>query len=228
MALILNIETSTKNCSVGLSKDGVCIALKEENNGDYSHAEKLHIFIEEILTEKQLNVSDLDAIAVGKGPGSYTGLRIGVSTAKGLSYAADIPVITIDTLQALAKTIDIKEGFIVPMIDARRLEVYSAVFDTKYQKTRDIQAEIIDETSYSELLKENIIHFLGDGAHKCKEIIIHANAIFTDHKFPSAKEMALLAEEKYTNQEFEDVAYFEPFYLKDFVITPSKKKTLRQ
>jgi len=228
MALILNIETSTKNCSVGLSKDGVCIALKEENNGGYSHAEKLHVFIEEILNDQKLQVSDLDAIAVGKGPGSYTGLRIGVSTAKGLSYAADIPVITIDTLQALAKTIDIKEGFIVPMIDARRLEVYSAIFDTKHQKTRDIQAEIIDETSYSELLKENTIHFLGDGAHKCKEIIIHTNAKFIDHKFPSAKEMALLAEEKYTNQDFEDVAYFEPFYLKDFVITPPKKKAIKQ
>lgn len=226
MALILNIETSTKNCSVGLSKDGVCIALKEENNGDYSHAEKLHVFIENILKEQNLKVSDLDAIAVGKGPGSYTGLRIGVSTVKGLAYASNIPVITVDTLQALAKTIEIKQGLIVPMIDARRLEVYSAIFNTDYSKTRAIEAEIIDENSYQELLDDHVIYFLGDGAHKCKEIIEHENARFIDDKFPSAKEMSLIVEEKYETKDFEDTAYFEPFYLKDFVVTPPKKKTL--
>lgn len=223
MATILNIETSTKNCSVSLSKDGNCISIREENDGNYSHAEKLHVFIEEILKEQELQISDLDAVAVGKGPGSYTGLRIGVSTAKGLAYAADIPLIAIDTLKSLAKTITVDDGLLVPMIDARRLEVYSAIFDVDYNLTREVAAEIIDETSFQLLLAEQPIYFLGDGAAKCKELIKHANAHFVDDKFPSTKEMCVLAEEKFQNQEFEDVAYFEPFYLKDFLVTPSKK-----
>ena len=223
MALILNIETSTKNCSVGLAKDGISIYLKEENKGDYSHAEKLHIFIEEVLKSQNLKAKDLDAIAVGKGPGSYTGLRIGVSTAKGLAYAINKPLIAIDTLKALAKTIQIEQGIIVPMIDARRLEVYSAVFNHNYEYTRSPQAEIIDESSYQSLLVAHPIYFLGDGASKCKDIIKHKNAIFIEDKFPSANEMAFLAEEKYQNKNFEDTAYFEPFYLKDFMVTPQKK-----
>lgn len=224
MALILNIETSTKNCSVGLSKNGICIALKEENNGDYSHAEKLHVFIEDILKSANLKPTDLDAIAVGKGPGSYTGLRIGVSAAKGLAYAIDKPLIAIDTLKALAKTINIEQGLIVPMIDARRLEVYSAIFNTNYEYKRNTEAEIIDESSYQTLLEEQHIYFLGDGSPKCIDLINHSNAHFVDDKFPSAKEMSFLAEEKYNQKQFEDTAYFEPFYLKDFVVTPAKKK----
>lgn len=226
MALILMIETSTKNCSVGISKNGVCISLREENNGGYSHAEKIHVFVEELLKEQNLKVSDLDAIAVGKGPGSYTGLRIGVSTAKGLAYAANIPLIAVDTLKVLAKEANVKEGFIVPMIDARRLEVYSTVFDVDYNEIRKVEAEIIDENSYKELLKENKICFLGDGAAKCKELIISENAHFVEDKFPSVKEIASLAEEKFNKDEFEDTAYFEPFYLKDFLVTPQKKKNL--
>lgn len=226
MALILSIETSTKNCSVGLAKDGVCIALKEENKGDYSHAEKLHIFIEEILKTKNIAVKDLDAIAVGKGPGSYTGLRIGVSAAKGLAYAINKPLIAIDTLKSLAKTISTEQGLIVPMIDARRLEVYSAIFNKDYEYLRNAEAEIIDESSYQTLLNEQPFYFLGDGAFKCKEIIKHKNAYFIDDKFPSAKEMAFLAEEKYQQNLFEDTAYFEPFYLKDFMVTPQKKKSI--
>ena len=224
MALILNIETSTKNCSVSLAKDSVCIYLKEENKGDYSHAEKLHVFIEEALKSKNLKAKDLDAIAVGKGPGSYTGLRIGVSTAKGLAYAINKPLIAIDTLKALAKNIQVEQGLIVPMIDARRLEVYSAIFNHNYEYTRDTEAEIINETSYADLLKTQSIFFLGDGAFKCKDIINHKNANFIDDKFPSAKEMAFLAEEKYQEKHFEDTAYFEPFYLKDFMVTPQKNK----
>ncbi|NJB81601.1 tRNA (adenosine(37)-N6)-threonylcarbamoyltransferase complex dimerization subunit type 1 TsaB [Wenyingzhuangia aestuarii] len=224
MALILNIETSTKNCSVGLSKNGVCIALKEANNGDYSHAEKLHVFIEELLKEQQLKITDLDAIAVGKGPGSYTGLRIGVSAAKGLAYAAAIPLIAVDTLTALATTHQITKGLIVPMIDARRLEVYSAIFTANYELTRAIEAEIIDEHSFQDLLENQPTYFLGDGAEKCKTLITHSNAHFIADKFPSANEMAKLAEEQFQNQVFEDTAYFEPFYLKDFVVTPQKKK----
>lgn len=226
MALILNIETSTKNCSVGLSKDGIIIAIKEENNGDYSHAEKLHVFIEDLLKEQKIKISDLDAVAVGKGPGSYTGLRIGVSTAKGLAYASDIPLIAVDTLKALAKNIQIETGLIVPMIDARRLEVYSAIFNSEYEKMRTIKAQIIDEHSFKETLENEAVYFLGDGAEKCKEIIQHKNAHFIDDKFPSANQMAFLAEEKYHQKQFEDTAYFEPFYLKDFIVTPSKKKSI--
>ncbi|NIJ44253.1 tRNA threonylcarbamoyladenosine biosynthesis protein TsaB [Wenyingzhuangia heitensis] len=224
MAFILNIETSTKNCSVGLSKDGICIALKEENNGDYSHAEKLHVFIEELLKEQNLKIANLDAIAVGKGPGSYTGLRIGVSTAKGLAYAANLPLIAVDTLKCLAKTITIEHGVVVPMIDARRLEVYSAIYNTNYQKTRAVEAQIIDENSFQEILNDQPVYFLGDGAEKCKEIIIHDNANFIASKFPSAKEMSQLSENQFNNNLFEDTAYFEPFYLKDFIVTPQKKK----
>ncbi|ANW94918.1 tRNA threonylcarbamoyladenosine biosynthesis protein TsaB [Wenyingzhuangia fucanilytica] len=224
MALILNIETSTKNCSISLAKDGICLYLKEENNGDYSHAEKLHVFIEDALKSENIKATDLDAIAVGKGPGSYTGLRIGVSTAKGLAYAINKPLISVDTLKALAKSIRIEQGIIVPMIDARRLEVYSAVFNQNYEYSRNPEAEIIDETSYQNLLNEQSVYFLGDGAAKCKDLIKHKNAVFIDEKFPSAKEMAVLAEEKYQNKSFEDTAYFEPFYLKDFMVTPQKNK----
>lgn len=223
MATILNIETSTKNCSVSLSIGGSCISLREENDGNYSHAEKLHVFIDEILKEQNLNVSNLDAIAVGKGPGSYTGLRIGVSTAKGLAYSAEIPLISVHTLKSLAKTITIEKGLIVPMIDARRLEVYSAVFNKEANFVREVEAKIINESSYQELLAEQPVYFLGDGAAKCKEIIKHANANFIDDKFPSAKEMCALSYEKFQTKDFEDVAYFEPFYLKDFIVTPAKK-----
>ncbi len=223
MALILNIETSTKNCSVSLSKDGNCISIKEENDGNYSHAEKLHVFIDEILKEQQLKVADLDAIAVGKGPGSYTGLRIGVSTAKGLAYAANLPLISIHTLKTLATSVSVENGLLVPMLDARRLEVYSAIFDNEYNFVRDVEAQIIDEHSFKELLDQQTITFLGDGAAKCKDIIQHPNATFIDNKFPSTRQMCVLAEEKFKANDFEDVAYFEPFYLKDFVVTPSKK-----
>jgi len=225
MALLLNIETSTKNCSVGLSKDGVLVAYKEENNGGYSHAEKLHVFIEELLKEKNLTITDLDGIAVGKGPGSYTGLRIGVSTAKGLAYAGNIPLIAVDTLKVLAKSLHIdKEQLVVPMIDARRLEVYTAIYNSNLEEILPVEAKIIDESSFHNELETCKVYFLGDGAHKCKEIILHENANFIDDKFPSVKEMAQLSEKKYQNKQFEDVAYFEPFYLKDFVVTPSKKK----
>ncbi|MGY5351770.1 tRNA (adenosine(37)-N6)-threonylcarbamoyltransferase complex dimerization subunit type 1 TsaB [Wenyingzhuangia sp. IMCC45533] len=226
MALILNIETSTKNCSVGLSKDGITLAIKEANNGDYSHAEKLHVFIEELLKENNLDANDIDAVAVGKGPGSYTGLRIGVSAAKGLAYSLDIPLISVETLKTLAMQVTNIKGMIVPMIDARRLEVYSAVFSDDFEMIRKVEAQIIDETSFADLLGNQSTYFVGDGAEKCKELIKHPNAIFINHKFPSANEMSLLAETKFNEKNFEDTAYFEPFYLKDFVVTPQKKKSL--
>lgn len=228
MALLLSIETSTKNCSVALSKEGAILSLKEENNGGYSHAEQLHVFIEEILQEHHLKVNNLDAIAVGKGPGSYTGLRIGVSTAKGLAYAANIPLIAIDTLKALAKKAPVtSQDLIVPMIDARRLEVYTAIYNANLEEVQKVNALIVEPTSFETELQSKNLYFLGDGAEKCKEIIQHPNANFIDNTFPSAKEIATLAEEKYKQQLFEDVAYFEPFYLKDFVVTPQKKKVFK-
>jgi len=224
LTYILNIETATKNCSVSVSNNGELIAIKELNNGNYSHAEVLHSYINEVLKEAEISISDLNAIAVSKGPGSYTGLRIGVSAAKGLSFSLDIPLIAIDTLKSLAHCLTIESGKIVPMLDARRMEVYSAIFDSNFKQVRDIKAEIIDENSFSEYLENAHIYFVGDGAEKCKDVITHANAIFIEDKFPSAKEMCSLAYDKYKKNDIEDVAYFEPFYLKDFIVGAQKKK----
>ena len=226
MATILNIETATKNCSVSISKNGKIISLKEFNDGNYSHAEVLHSFIIDIVEEANILLNDLDAIAVSKGPGSYTGLRIGVSAAKGFCFALQIPLIAIDTLTSLSHAISIEEGIIIPLLDARRMEVYSAVFNQENEKIREIEAEIIDENSFSAYLNQQKVYFLGDGALKCQEIIKHDNAIFIDDMFPSSKEMGVLAFEKYKKSDFENVAYFEPFYLKDFIVVPEKKKNL--
>ncbi|MEX1382236.1 tRNA (adenosine(37)-N6)-threonylcarbamoyltransferase complex dimerization subunit type 1 TsaB, partial [Lutibacter sp.] len=218
MAYLLNIETATKNCSVSLAKDGKTIAIKELNDGGYSHAEKLHEFIKVVIAEAKITINDLNAIAVSKGPGSYTGLRIGVSAAKGLCFALNIPLISINTMQSLAQSVSITEGYIIPLLDARRMEVYSAVFKNNVS-IRNVQAEIIDATSFKEYLDKNTVYFLGEGAEKCKNIITHKNAVFIDGKFPSAGEMSALSYEKYKKNDIEDVAYFEPFYLKDFVAT---------
>ncbi len=224
MGLILNIETATKNCSVSLAKNGDILVLKELNNGNYSHAEKLHPIIQEILEEANITANQLDAVAVSKGPGSYTGLRIGVSAAKGLCFSIDKPLISIKTLESLANSITIDKGIIVPMLDARRMEVYASVFNQDQKQVREIKAEIIDENSFKEFLKENTVYFLGDGAEKCKEVIKSENAIFIDDKFPSAREMAKLSYNKFKKNDIEDVAYFEPFYLKDFLVTQQKKR----
>lgn len=218
MAIILNIETATKNCSVSLANDGITIACKELATAHFSHAEKLHVFIEELLTENQLQFSDLSAIAVSQGPGSYTGLRIGVSSAKGFCYALNIPMIAIDTLQLIAKQIQIEEGIIIPMIDARRMEVFTAFYDKNYQQIRNTQAEIIDETSYQEI--SETIHLVGDGTEKFKNTLTDNKFIFhSDVVFPSAKQMTQLSFDKFIKNDFVDVAYFEPYYLKDFVLT---------
>ena len=221
MSLILNIETATKNCSVSLAKDGITILTKEISEAGYSHAEKLHVFIEEILKETQSNVKDLKAVAVSKGPGSYTGLRIGVSSAKGICYALDIPLIAVDTLQILAKQLNVEEGIIVPMIDARRMEVFSAVYDNNHNKISEVQAEILTGKSYAEI-QENV-YFIGDCQEKCKTVLTKPNFHFvTESIFPSANEMSALSFEKFLNKDFEDVAYFEPFYLKDFMVMKKK------
>ncbi len=216
MTYILNIETATKNCSVALAKNGATVLCKELAEQGYSHAEKLHVFIEEILKETQITVQDLKAVAISKGPGSYTGLRIGVSTAKGLCYALGIPLISLDTLQVLAQKVSIENGLIVPMIDARRMEVYSAVFDANHNKIMEVQAEILNENSY-EAMTETIF-FVGDCQEKCKTVLTKDTFHFLPEIiYPSANEMSGLSYAKFCKNEFEDVAYFEPFYLKDFM-----------
>lgn len=218
MTYILNIETATKNCSVSLAKDGKTILTKEIAEQGYSHAEKLHVFMEEILSETGISARDLKAITVSKGPGSYTGLRIGVSSAKGLCYALGIPLISVSTLQVLAKQVVIENGFIVPMIDARRMEVYSAIFDKNHQNIKEVQAEVLTDNSYAEF--DDPIYFIGDCQEKCHTVLTKPNFIFLPEiVFPSSKEMSQLSFEKFTNNDFEDVAYFEPFYLKDFLMS---------
>ena len=224
---ILNIETSTKNCSVSLANKGKTILCKELSEAGFSHAEKLHVFIEEILFECKITFKDLSAVAVSKGPGSYTGLRIGVSAAKGLCFALDIPLISIDTLEILARQININRGLIIPMIDARRMEVYSAIFDDNHHKIRVVEAQILDEYSFSDY--NETIYFIGDCNKKARTVFTKSNFIFVDNKlYPSSNEMCLLSFEKFQNQEFVDLAYFEPFYLKDFLMTTSKKLPINQ
>lgn len=221
MTYILNIETATKNCSVSLAADGLTVAIREISEEQFNHAEKLHVFIEEVLEEAGVLFQNLDAVAVSKGPGSYTGLRIGVSSAKGLSYALDIPLIAVDTLQVLAAKLKIKEGVIVPMIDARRMEVFTQVYTTEFMPLTAPYALIVDETAYNET--EGTIHLLGDGALKCREILNSEKFIYHEEMvYPSAKEMGSLSFKKYKEAVFEDVAYFEPFYLKDFMLTTKK------
>ena len=217
MALILNIETATKNCSVSLSNEGKTMVCKEIAEQNFSHAEKLHLFIAEVLSENNLKFSDLKAVAVSQGPGSYTGLRIGVSSAKGFCYALNIPLIAVDTLQLLAKQIQIEKGIILPMIDARRMEVFTAFYDKNFNQIRNVQAEIIDENSYAEI--DETLHLVGDGTEKFKNTLTNDKFIFHSNViYPSANEMSALSYEKFQNHDFVDVAYFEPFYLKDFLI----------
>ena len=222
MALVLNIETATTNCSVSLSKDGEILVLKEDNSPGYSHAETLHVFIDDVFKMSKIKPVDIDAVAVSKGPGSYTGLRIGVSSAKGLCYALNKPLIAIDTLRSLAHQVNARDGFIVPMLDARRMEVYASIYNSKLELHRTIEAEILTEESYKSILETNKVYFIGNGVEKTKSIIQHPNAIFIEGKLPSAKEMGLLSELKYQKSDTEDVAYFEPYYLKDFVALKKK------
>jgi len=223
MAYILNIETSTTNCSVALSENGAVIGFKEDNNLEYSHAERLHVYIDEVLKTAKVSKNQLAAIAISKGPGSYTGLRIGVSAAKGLCYALSLPLISVPTLEALAHQVDNPKGTIVAMLDARRMEVYSAIYDADYNETRSTEAEVLTSESYQELLESTPVYFIGNGVAKTKDIITHKNAQFIEDKLPSAKQMCALSYDKFKTNDFEDVAYFEPFYLKDFIAIPSKK-----
>jgi tRNA threonylcarbamoyladenosine biosynthesis protein TsaB len=220
---ILNIETATKNCSISIAKDGETIVCNEIAEEGYSHAERLHVFIEESIAAARISFKDLVAIAVSQGPGSYTGLRIGVSAAKGLCFALGIPLIAVDTLQSLAAQATIENGLIIPMLDARRMEVYSAVFSNDLESQRNILAEVITEESFQEY--NETLYFVGDCANKCKEVLIKPNFVFLEGiKYPSANQMSALSYQKYLKEDFVDVAYFEPYYLKDFMITTSKKE----
>lgn len=222
MTYILNLETATKNCSVSISQNGQTILCKEMAEAGYSHAEKLHVFIEECIKESNISFKDLSAIAVSQGPGSYTGLRIGVSAAKGLCFALDLPLIAVDTLKVLASKLSISDGVIIPMIDARRMEVYSAIFNSKLEKIREVQAEILTENSFEEI--SETIHFVGDCAEKAKTVLTKSNFIFHEEIiYPSANEMSELSYKNFQENKLEDVAYFEPYYLKDFMATVSKK-----
>ena len=221
MALILNLETATTNCSVSLARDGKLLAIKEHDTPSYSHSEQLHVFIGEVTQKASLKLSDLDAVAVSKGPGSYTGLRIGVSAAKGLCFSLDIPLISIPTLESTAHQIHVDGfDFIVPVLDARRMEVYSAVFDKEYLQIEETKAEIIDANSFVQYAEQGNVLVMGPGAKKCQEILTHQNFSFDCKIVPSAAEMNQLSYKKFMAGDFENVAYFEPYYLKDFIIKP--------
>jgi tRNA threonylcarbamoyladenosine biosynthesis protein TsaB len=222
MPYILNIETATKNCSVSLALNGKTISYREKAEQGYSHAEFLHQYVNEVLKEAQIQFNDLAAVAVGQGPGSYTGLRIGVSAVKGWCFSLDIPMIAIDSLTILAKKVIVDKGVIIPMIDARRMEVYCSVLDAQYNSIQPIEAKIIDENSFNEI--QETIYFVGDCNEKVAAILTNKNTVYlNDIMYPSAQTMSELSFEKFTKKEFVDVAYFEPFYLKDFVATTPKK-----
>jgi tRNA threonylcarbamoyladenosine biosynthesis protein TsaB len=245
MALILSIETATNICSIALSKEGKVIST-EESSVRNSHSSMITLLIENVLAKAGKGFQDIDAIAVGEGPGSYTGLRIGVATAKGLCYAVDKPLIAISTLLALSigmgETISsIKEAggnkdmvsdvlpvLFCPMIDAKRMEVYCAIYDGNANEIRKPEAEIITENSFAEFRSRNILVHAGDGALKCKPLLEQKpNTVFLDNVVASATFMAALAEEKFSNHQFENLAYFEPFYLKDFVAGKPRVKGLK-
>ena len=227
------MDTATDICTVSIFEDDNCIASRDSGE-ERSHAVQLAVYIDEILKEAGMQVSALDAIAISKGPGSYTGLRIGVSTVKGLCYAAGIPMISVSTLQAMCFGVsqdfpeqnNLADFYFCPMLDARRMEVYTAFYKTDYTKAQDISAEIIDDHSFKDKLDAKPVIFFGNGAEKTKEHLTHSNAVFYDSYVHSSKYMITIAQDKLANRDFENVAYFEPFYLKDFVATRPRKNIL--
>ena len=221
MERIILIETSTALCSVALAEDGAVTAYRE-SSAPKAHASLTAVFIQEMLDERGLKLADCDAVCVSMGPGSYTGLRVGVSTAKGLCFGAGKPLLAVGTLDTLVAQASGDYRFIIPMVDARRMEVYTAVFENGQQISETAPA-IIDENSFAEYLEQGPCLFIGDGAGKCADVIIHPNAHFYQCH-PKASSMLAPALAAYRAGDFKDVAYFEPFYLKEFVATVSKKK----
>lgn len=228
MSCILNIETSTDVCSVAISDNGQVVFNKEDHSGP-NHAVKLGVYVDEALSFIDAHGISLEAVAVSCGPGSYTGLRIGVSMAKGICYGRDVKLISIPTLELMAVPVLLGEhpaeedALIVPMLDARRMEVYAKVMDRALKEVRPIQADIVDADTYKEYLDRGTVYFFGNGAEKCMEVINHPNARLVKGIEPLAKNMAPLAEKRFVEGKFEDVAYFVPFYLKDFVAKMPKK-----
>ena len=228
MSCILNIETSTNVCSVAVSQDGSCIFNKEDNEGP-NHAVILGVFVQEALSFIDSHAIPLDAVAVSCGPGSYTGLRIGLSMAKGICYGRDVKLIAIPTLELmcvpllLGEKINEENALLCPMIDARRMEVYSQFFDRALKEVRSINADIVENNTYDDILAQQPVYFFGNGAEKCHEVLTHHNAHIIEGIVPLAKNMYPLAEKRMANEQFEDVAYFVPFYLKDFVAKEAKK-----
>lgn len=227
MIKILSIDTSTTVCSAAIHENGKLLASSVLNMKN-AHSSKLSRLVDNLLANCGLSVSELDAVAVTKGPGSYTGLRIGVSFAKGICFAQDIPLLSIDSLFLIAKPLSnfYQEGVIVPMIDARRMEVYTCVFSTDMILQKEIEAKIIDEESFCDLLEQQKVFFCGDGAEKVSAVLKHKNSNFVRDVYPSAEHMGDTVIKKFQNEQFEDLAYFEPFYLKEFLVIPSKKKLL--
>jgi tRNA threonylcarbamoyladenosine biosynthesis protein TsaB len=237
MALILNIETSTQICSVALAENDNILVLKESSE-DKSHAGNLAVFIEEIRNETKISMQELDAVAIGKGPGSYTGLRIGVATAKGLAYGANIPLIAVSTLETMAcfalqqmKTDKLQmhwdeKTILCPMIDARRMEVFMALFDSYGTRMEKDIAVVIRSDTLSSLPDSSSVIFFGSGASKCRNIITRKNTYWIDGIYPSAVTMATKSFQLFQESQFEDIAYFEPHYLKDFIATKSRKNQL--
>ena len=234
MSLILCIETGTDICSVGVARDGELISLRESDEGR-DHAKKVGIFVDELLRETGILPDELDAVAVGMGPGSYTGLRIGVSFAKGLCYGLGIPLVAVGSLDAMAAVaiedndagiLDVdnwENAVLCPMVDARRMEVYTRLFDAKGNALSDVTAEVVTEQTFADVRRERQLVMFGNGAAKCREVLPDATYI---NITPSARGLARLAEQRLSAGQTEDIAYFEPFYLKDFIVIPSKKKLL--
>ena len=228
MACILHIETSTDVCSVALSEDGAILLTKEDFDGP-QHAVTLGVFVDEVLSMADSHAKPIDAVALSCGPGSYTGLRIGASMAKGICYGRNLPLIALPTLKVMSVPILLmdelpEDALLCPMIDARRMEVYAAIYDRALNPVKEVSADIITADSYAEYLREHPVYFFGNGAAKCKEVITHQNARFIDDIQPLARWMFPLADRAFLDGTFQDVAYFEPFYLKEFVATVAKNK----
>ena len=229
MACILHIETSTNVCSVAVSEDGQCIFQQEERGERGAGAERLGIMVDEALSFTDNHAIPFDAVSVSCGPGSYTGLRIGVSMAKGICYGRDLKLIAVPTLELLCEPVLLRQpemeedALLCPMLDARRMEVYAALYDRSLKTVREVRADIVDADTYKQWLDEHPVYFFGNGAQKCMETIGHPNAHYLEGIEPQAKWMQPLAERRFLNEQFEDVAYFVPFYLKDFVAIKPKK-----
>ena len=220
MSIILNIETSSKNCSVSISKNGKTVGLEEQYFEKYSHSKSLHVFIDNLLKKTKLSPADLSAVAISEGPGSYTGLRIGASAAKGLCFALNIPLISLDTMHILSRRIECSEGYIIPAMDARRDEIYYSIFKSNNCKIPELVEEtnsiILTTDSFMNYFKSSTVNFVGNCNEKIMNFLNHENITFSDFMLPSANDMGILSNLNYTKKEFVDVSEFQPKYLKDF------------